>query len=208
MPRTVVESLLTVLNRCDLGLYSLTLEPIAAGDVVILPSMRKLNIALVDIGAGTSDIAICRDGSIFAYGMVPMAGDEITENICDNFLLTFDEAERIKRELTNHQMVKFTDILGNEKEVSSKEVIDSVNSAVNELSSKIARKIMELNGKAPVAVLCIGGGSLMPGLPEHIAAHLELTKERVGVKGRENLNFVDGNEDFLDLFRLHQLVLR
>ena len=61
---------------------------------------------------GTSDIAICRDGSIFAYGMVPMAGDEITENICDNFLLTFDEAERIKRELTNHQMVKFTDILG------------------------------------------------------------------------------------------------
>ncbi|MGI6424887.1 MAG: cell division protein FtsA [Tepidanaerobacteraceae bacterium] len=200
LPRTVVESLLTVLNRCDLGLYSLTLEPIAAGDVVILPSMRKLNIALVDIGAGTSDIAICRDGSIFAYGMVPMAGDEITENICDNFLLTFDEAERIKRELTNHQMVKFTDILGNEKEVSSKEVIDSVNSAVNELSSKIARKIMELNGKAPVAVLCIGGGSLMPGLPEHIAAHLELTKERVGVKGRENLNFVDGNEDFFGPF--------
>ena len=54
---------------------------------------------------------------------------------------------------------------------------------------------MELNGKAPVAYLH-WGRQLNAGFAEHIAAHLELTKERVGVKGRENLNFVDGNEDF------------
>jgi len=196
LPRTVVESLLTVLNRCDLGLESLTLEPIAAGDVVVHPSMRKLNIALVDIGAGTSDIAISRDGSIFAYGMVPMAGDEITEKICEEFLLSFDEGERIKRELSICDKVKFTDILGNQLELSADEVLRSIDSAINDLSAKIARKILELNGKAPAAVILIGGGSLMPKLSEYIAGNLELPKERVGVKGREGLRNVHGCEDF------------
>jgi len=196
LPRTVIESLLTVLNRCDLGLESLTLEPIAAGEVVVQPGIRKLNIALVDIGAGTSDIAISRDGSIFAYGMVPMAGDEITEKICEEFLLSFDEGERIKRELSVCDIVKFTDILGNQVELFTDEVLRSIDSVIKELSAKIARKIFELNGKAPAAVILIGGGSLMPKLSEYIAGNLELPKERVGVKGREALRNVQGCEDF------------
>lgn len=200
LPRTVVESLLTVLNRCDLGLESLTLEPIAAGDIVVLPGMRKLNIALVDIGAGTSDIAISREGSIFAYGMVPMAGDEITEKICEEFLLNFDEGERVKRELSLHEKVKFMDILGNTEEFCTKKIIETISPIINELSAKIARKILELNGKTPAAVLMIGGGSLMPGLPESLAAHLEIPKERVGVKGREGLNDIQGCEDFTGPF--------
>ncbi|WP_213973993.1 cell division protein FtsA [Tepidanaerobacter acetatoxydans] len=200
LPRTVVESLLTVLNRCDLGLESLTLEPIAAGDIVVLPGMRKLNIALVDIGAGTSDIAISRDGSIFAYGMVPMAGDEITEKICEEFLLNFDEGERVKRELSLHETVKFMDILGNTEELCTKKITETISPIINELSAKIARKILELNGKTPAAVLMIGGGSLMPGLPESLAAHLEIPKERVGVKGREGLTDIQGCEDFTGPF--------
>lgn len=200
LPRTVVESLLTVLNRCDLELDSLTLEPIAAGDIVVLPSMRKLNIALVDIGAGTSDIALSRDGSIFAYGMVPMAGDEITEKICENFLLSFDEGERVKRELSSCETVKFTDILGNQRELSSIDVIKSVEPTINKLSTNIARKIVELNGKTPAAVICIGGGSLMPGLAEYIAAYLELPKDYAGIRGREGLSFISGCEDFTGPF--------
>ena len=200
LPRTVVESLLTVLNRCDLGLESLTLEPIAAGDVVVLPGMRKLNIALVDIGAGTSDIAISRDGSIFAYGMVPMAGDEITEKICEEYLLHFDEGERVKRELSLHEKVEFVDILGSRSELSVNDVMSSIDPIMNELSLNIARRILELNGTPPAAVLLIGGGSLMPGLSEYIAANLELSKERVGVKGREGLAYVQGCEDFTGPF--------
>lgn len=200
LPRTVVESLLTVLARCDLGLESLTLEPIAAGDVVVIPSMRRLNIALVDIGAGTSDIAISRDGSIFAYGMVPMAGDEITEKICEEHLLTFEEGERVKRELSISETVKFTDILGSQRELSAAELLKSIDSVIKELSANIARKILELNGKPPAAVLLIGGGSLMPGLPECIAGNLELPKERVGVKGREGLKNICGCEEFCGPF--------
>ena len=75
-------------------------------------------------------------------------------------------------------------------------MLKSIESVINELSAKIARKILELNGKPPAAVLLIGGGSLMPGLSEYIAGNLELPKERVGVKGREGLKNILGSEDF------------
>ena len=71
LPRVVVESLLSALKRANLEMEALTLEPIAAINVLIPPSMRRLNVALVDIGAGTSDIAITDYGTVVAYGMVP-----------------------------------------------------------------------------------------------------------------------------------------
>ena len=79
LPQEVVESLYTVVQGADMEVYSLTLEPIAAINVAIPEQYRLLNIALVDVGAGTSDIAITKNGSIVAYGMIPMAGDELTE---------------------------------------------------------------------------------------------------------------------------------
>ena len=56
--------------------------------------MRRLNVALVDIGAGTSDIAITDKSTVVAYGMVPTAGDEITEALSDHYLLDFPVAEK------------------------------------------------------------------------------------------------------------------
>src|SRR5690625_3981467 len=84
LPKVVVESLISALERAGLSLEALTLEPIATIHVLIPPSMRRLNVALVDIGAGTSDIALTSEGTITAYGMVPKAGDEITEAISDH----------------------------------------------------------------------------------------------------------------------------
>jgi len=195
LPRSVVESLLTVLKRCGLELFSITLEPIAAGSVVILPGMKKLNIALVDIGAGTSDIAISKDGSIFAYGMVPLAGDEITEKICETYLLDFNESERVKRELLTHEKICFQDILGQTHELAARDILEAVKTSTYQLSSEIAQKILGLNGKAPAAVICVGGGSLMPGLMECIASQLDLPKERVGTRSKESITFISGQDE-------------
>jgi cell division protein FtsA len=205
LPRSVVESLLTVLRRCDLELFSITLEPIAAGSVVILPGMKKLNIALVDIGAGTSDIAISKEGSIFAYGMVPLAGDEITEKICETYLLDFGEGERVKRELLAMKKVLFQDILGQNHELDAEDILEMIKTSTYQLSSEIARKIMSLNGKAPAAVICVGGGSLLPGLAESIAAQLELPKERVGIRTRESITFISGEEELSGPFAVTPL---
>lgn len=97
LPVHVVDSLMRVLETVGLTPVHVTLEPIAAMDLTVPEDLRYLNIALVDVGAGTSDIAISKEGTVVAYGMIPMAGDEITEAIGKKFLLDFQTAEHVKR---------------------------------------------------------------------------------------------------------------
>src|SRR5690606_22252797 len=94
LPEMVVESLYTVMERAGIEVTYLTLEPIAALNVAIPSELRLLNLALADIGAGTSDIAVTKSGTVIAYDMVPIAGDEVTEAIAHNFLVDFNTAER------------------------------------------------------------------------------------------------------------------
>lgn len=198
LPKIVVDSMYTMVKKVDLGIKTLTLEPIAAINVVIPEDMRKLNIALVDIGAGTSDIAITKNGRIIGYGMVPMAGDELTEKIEQEYLLDFAEAERIKKELSKKgDTVSYTDILGIEFEIDKKEVLDKLDDILEELSSEIAKKIMEVNEVAPQAVILIGGGSLISNLKEKLAEKVSLVAGRVAVRGTEAIkNLVDTSEEF------------
>ncbi|MCX7843020.1 MAG: rod shape-determining protein [Clostridia bacterium] len=186
LPHVVVDSLYTVMSRIGLEVASLTLEPIAAINVTIPRDLRLLNLALVDIGAGTSDIAITRDGSVVAYAMAPVAGDEITECIAQHYLLDFNTSEKIKVSLTSGtKEISFTDILGVKRSVSSSEVLEVIRPAVVMLAETISQRILEYNHKAPNAVFLIGGGSQVPGLTDLIAGYLKLAKERVVVRGRE-----------------------
>lgn len=163
---------------------ALTLEPIAAINVLIPASMRRLNVALVDIGAGTSDIALTDTGTIIAFGMVPTAGDEITEAISDQLLLDFPLAEKAKRELISNESITVSDILGFETEISRQEVVDQISPAINHLAEEITTEILRLNnGKSPKAVMLVGGGSLTPELPERLSAALQLPLNRVAVRG-------------------------
>ena len=66
-----MDGLYAAVEKAGLYVANLTLEPIAAMNVAIPEKFRLLNIALVDVGAGTSDISITNDGSIIAYGMIP-----------------------------------------------------------------------------------------------------------------------------------------
>lgn len=196
LPKIVVDSMYTMVKKADLSIKTLTLEPIAAINVVIPEDMRKLNIALVDIGAGTSDIAITKNGRIIGYGMVPMAGDEITEAIEQEYLLDFQEAERIKKELCEKgETVVYEDILGLEMELSKRDILEKIDGVLEEISEKIALKITEVNEAAPQAVILIGGGSLILNLKEKIAEKVSLVAGRVAVRGTEAIkNLVDNTE--------------
>ena len=105
LPEDVVDGLYAAVNQAGLEVANLTLEPIAAINVAIPESYRLLNIALVDVGAGTSDISITKDGSIIAYGMIPLAGDELTELIVQNYLVDFKTAEYIKLQSTTEEEI-------------------------------------------------------------------------------------------------------
>jgi len=183
LPRVVVDSLISALKRADLEMEALTLEPIAAINVLIPSTMRRLNMALVDIGAGTSDIAITAEGAITAYGMVPFAGDEITDAISQEYLLDFPIAENVKRQLNTEKDVTFTDVLGFEHKVASAKVIKTIKQTIQQLADKISQEIIALNGVAPQAVMLIGGGSLTPILPKLLATNLNLPENRVGIRG-------------------------
>jgi len=194
LPRTVVDGLVAVLGRVGLEMTSLTLEPIAAGQAAIPTNMRRLNLALVDIGAGTADIALTRNGSFFAYGMVPMAGDAVTEEICAHYLLDFKVGEKVKRDVNTKKELNFKDFLGAKVVAKKDEVIKVIQSVVKMLAENISREILKLNNDVPQAVILIGGGSLTPMLSELIAETLGIPQNRVGIQVRERLGEIFGEK--------------
>lgn len=198
LPRVVVDSLFSALKRAGLEVHSMTLEPIAALAVAVPENMRILNLALVDIGAGTSDIAIVKDGNIFAYAMVPLGGDEMTERIGREHLLDFATAEEVKVRLDSQENILLVDILGNENEVPGEEVAACLEPVIHQLVSEVSSQILSLNASAPDAVICVGGGSLTPGLPRTLAESMEMPAQRVGLRTNKNSRLVDTSIDFLN----------
>ena len=139
---------------------SLTLEPIAAMNVAIPEQYRLLNIGLIDVGAGTSDICLTKDGSIIAYGMIPLAGDEITEVIAKTYLVDFNTAEQIKVEASDKKegIVEFKDIMGLTQKIPAEQILKDSESVIDKMADAAAQKIIELNGNRPVnAVFVVGG---------------------------------------------------
>ena len=195
LPDDVVDGLYKSVELAGLEVANLTLEPIAAISVAIPEKFRMLNIGLVDVGAGTSDISITRDGTIIAYGMIPMAGDALTERIAQHCLVDFDMAEKIKRDSDTMENITFEDILGLPQVISRDEVLSIVSDIIDEEATKVANEIKRLNGDKPVsAVFVVGGGGIITGYTEKLAEELGLLKERVALRGKE----VMGNIEFLN----------
>lgn len=191
LPKVVVDSLYTVMDKIGLKVVNLTLEPIAAMNAVIPPNLRLLNLALIDIGAGTSDIAITKEGSVRAYGMIPLAGDAITEKLVHTYLVDFKTAEDMKQQLGHKTNVEFIDIIGISQEVCAKDVQEVIKETVEKLAREIASKIIALNGNSsPNAVFCVGGASQTTLITDKLAEHLGLPVERVSIRGSEHATMV------------------
>jgi cell division protein FtsA len=192
LPDEVVDGLYAAVEKAGLFVANLTLEPIAAINVAIPEKFRLLNIALVDVGAGTSDISITNDGSIIAYGMIPAAGDELTECLARHYLTDFAEAEKIKCRSTTKKQVTYHDIMGVSHKIQSTEVAEAVLPTVKEITGKVADKIKELNGgKSVSAVFVVGGGGKITGFVESLAEFLEIPKERVALRGSEVMGEIE-----------------
>lgn len=188
LPQIVVDSLYAVVERIGLEVASMTLEPIAAINVVIPENLRLLNLALVDVGAGTSDIAVTKDGSISAYGMIPIAGDEITEKLVHTYLIDFQTGEKVKQQIADSEEIEFEDILGISHVATKQELLNVIEPIVERLASEVAAKICLVNGgKSTSAVFCVGGSSQIPGFIDKLCSKLEIPKERVAVRGSEAL---------------------
>ncbi len=183
LPSEVVESLYTTMNKIGLEVASITLEPIAAINAAIPENLRLLNLVIVDIGAGTSDIAACTSGSVTGYTMATIAGDEITEAIMKEFLVDFMTAENMKAQIETEEEIIFTDILGFERKASKEELFCCIQGMSESLCREIAQKVLEVNGSAPSALFLAGGGSKLAGLREGLTAALKMDNNRVAIAG-------------------------
>lgn len=191
LPEDVVDGLYAAVGIAGLSVANLTLEPIAAINVAIPENFRLLNIGLVDVGAGTSDISITKEGSIIAYGMIPFAGDEITELIVQHYLVDFKTAEHIKLTSGIEKEVTYKDIMSIEHTIPSEEVWKLTEPVVDKITTDVAAKIKELNGEQSVsATFVVGGGGKIHGFTEMLAKKLELPEERVALRGEEVLQEV------------------
>ncbi len=186
LPEDVVDGLYKAVGIAGLDVVNLTLEPIAAIQVAIPEMYRMLNIALVDVGAGTSDISVTRDGSIIAYGMIPIAGDSLTEVVAKHCLVDFATAEQIKRETGVKDVIEYRDIMGLTQTITAEEVERVAADVIDNMTGQVADKIRELNGdKSVSAVFVVGGGGKLPGYTQALAKKLDIQSERVAVRGEE-----------------------
>lgn len=192
LPDDVVDGLYKAVELAGLSVANLTLEPIAAIQVAIPEMYRMLNIALVDVGAGTSDISITKDGSIIAYGMIPTAGDSMTELLAMHCLVDFTTAEMIKRSAGEKEIIEYNDIMGITQTITAKEVLEVIETAISDMTKQVADKIKELNGDKPVsAVFVVGGGGKIPTYTERLAKELGIPEQRVAVRGEEVMQKIE-----------------
>ena len=193
LPVYVVDSLCAAVDMARLSVTSLTLEPIAAMNAVVPTELRLINCALCDIGAGTSDVAVSRDGSVTAYGMSTTAGDEITEAIMKELLVDFNTAERIKT--FSEKDITYTDILLMEHKITRDRIDKLIEPYARELAKTIARELIAANAVPPQAVLLVGGGSKLKGLSDYVAEELYFVPSHVISGRRELLRGIIAPED-------------
>lgn len=186
LPDDVVDGLYKAVGVAGLQVANLTLEPIAAIQVAIPEKFRMLNLALVDVGAGTSDISITKEGAITAYGMIPIAGDSLTDILVQHCLVDFETAEQIKRKIGEEEIIEYTDILGLPQSITAGEARELLQENINRMTREVADCIRELNGDKPVsAVFVVGGGGMIPGYTQALAEQLGIARERVAIRGQE-----------------------
>ena len=186
LPEDVIDGLYKAVDIAGLRVANLTLEPIAAIQVAIPENFRMLNLALIDVGAGTSNACITEDGSIPAYSIIPSAGARLTEIVAKHCLVDFAAGEKIKMQLGETDEVEYEDVLGFPQVIRSADLLELLRPQLNELAKAAADKILELNGGKPVsAVFVVGGGGKIPGYTELVADYLGIVKQRAAIRGKE-----------------------
>lgn len=194
LPGAVVDSLEGALQHAGLEMAGLTLERIAVLEALVPDTLRHLNLVLIDIGAGTSDIAMTGDGTVQAFAMVPQAGDAITEALARELLLDFAVAEQDKRQVSTGGTAVVENVLGDSVELTAPQLLEITKETTERLASRIAAEISHWTSAPPAAVLLVGGGSQTPGLVQALASALDLAPGRLSIRDRRAERGVAGAE--------------
>jgi cell division protein FtsA len=167
-----VQNLVKCIRSIGVEIQDLILEPLASGEAVLTPEEREVGVILADIGGGTTDIAVFKDGSIYHTSIIPVAGYQVTSDLSIGLGLPFEIAEAMKKKygnvypevLTKNQDSTLTVEDGHS--VSYRELCNIINSRMEELLRLILLEMPDSNyaSLAPAGLVLTGGCSNLAGL--------------------------------------------
>ena len=174
---TSAQNIVKCANKAGLNVVDIILEPLASAEAVLAEDERDLGVCLIDIGGGTTDIAVFADGSIKHTSVLGLGGYHISNDIAVGLRTPFEEAERIKKKfgvaaarfLRTDDVITVPSVGGRRpREVSRKILCEIIEPRVDEILS-LARQELNKSGLAeriPSGVVLTGGCSALEGITE------------------------------------------
>jgi cell division protein FtsA len=174
---TAVQNVVRSVNRAGLTVRDLVLQPLASAESVLTPDERDLGVVLVDIGGGTTDVALFREGAVWHTAVIPLGGDHITNDIAVGLRTPPADAEELKKAfgcaqtslVLEDETVEVPSIGGRKPRTLSRQTLSRiVRARVEEIFTLVARGIRQagLEEAATAGVVVTGGATVMEGLPE------------------------------------------
>ena len=174
---TSAQNIVKCANKAGLNVVDIVLEPLASAEAVLADDERDLGVCLIDIGGGTTDIAVFADGSIKNTSVLGLGGYHVTNDIAVGLRTPFDEAERIKKRfgsasarfLGSDDVITVPSVGGRRpREVSRKILCEIIEPRVDEVLSLARQELVKagLDERIPSGVVLTGGCSALDGIGE------------------------------------------
>ncbi len=190
---TSAQNIIKSVNRAGLDVVDIVLQPLASSEAVLTPEERELGVAMVDLGGGTTDLAIFLEGSIRHTAVLPIGGQHLTKDIAFGLRTPQAEAEKIKirhgvalAELAQEEDCVEVPSVGERspRTVSTKILAEIIEPRVEEMFDLVQREIVRTGYEGMLAggVVITGGTSLLSKMPEAAERVLDLPVRR-GVPG-------------------------
>jgi cell division protein FtsA len=188
---SAVQNIVKCVRRCGLEVVDLILQPMASADAVLTTDEKELGVVLIDIGGGTTDVAIFSEGAIRHTVTIPIAGDQITNDIAMALRTPTAEAEEIKTHFgiakqvlaDPGQTLEVPGLGDREPRTISRQALAAViEPRVEELFAFVQQVIRESGYEEVLSsgVVLTGGAAMMPGMVE-LAEDIFLKPTRIGV---------------------------
>jgi cell division protein FtsA len=174
---SAAQNIMKCVRRCGLEVSDLMLQPLASADAVLLDDERDLGVCLVDIGGGTTDIAVFTEGAIKHTSVIPIAGDQITNDVAMALRTPTKDAEELKiaHGVALRQLASSTEMIEvpgvgerGPRELSRQTLAEVIEPRVEELYSLIQRELRSsgLEELLSSGIVITGGSSMMKGMVE------------------------------------------
>jgi cell division protein FtsA len=172
---TSAQNVIKCANKAGLNVMDIVLEPLASAEASLQEDERDLGVCLIDIGGGTTDVAVFADGSIKHTSVLGVGGYHITNDIAVGLRTPFDEAERIKKKfgvaasrfLPSDDVISVPSVGGRRpRQVSRKILCEIIEPRVDEILSLARQSLVTagMEGRIPSGVVLTGGCSALEGL--------------------------------------------